>query len=509
MLNQSLIDEEHLVVFILTLYFLPSISHAQDLEKTDSIYSLLLIAPGDTNLINSLNSSIDNLSYSHPDTALHYARELDSISQLSGYAHGSVMALNLQGVCYELSGDIQKAIETYLQAARLSQEHGLQNTLSNVYNNPGIAYSYLGAFETSLDYHYKSLELADALKDSAKISVNFNNIGLRYSHLNQEDRAIENYKRALKLNLQRHRYRPVSSNYLNLGRAYVIKERYDSAVYYYYKAMHIFESHFPNSMDKSLVTNGLAYIYIHLDNMDSARHYLKQGREIAERTNDFYGKLEALSLEGQIHQTEGDFKPARKTFLQALDMAMEAELYTNEMDIHRALAEISHEMGDNDKAYGYFLRYNVLKDSIFNVKKINEIANIEFAYQVDKQARQDSLYQVKAEILRIEQEKEAKYLSDRKNTLEFSGIALFVLIIFLIILMNRQLKLDDKVLNLLIFIFFLILFEASLVAFDPLIDHLSQGEVLIKVVFNSGFAFVIFTAHHFLEGRMKSLIRKK
>ncbi len=496
-------------VFILTLYFLPSISHAQELEKTDSIYRLLLIAPGDTNLINSLNSSIDNLSYSHADTALFYATQLDSLSIVAGYPHGSAMALNLQGICYELSGDIQKAIETYLQAARFSQEHGLQNTLSNVYNNLGIAYSYLGAFETSLDYHFKSLELADALKDSAKISVNFNNIGLRYSHLNQEDRAIENYKIALKLNLQRQRYRPQSSNYLNLGRAYVIKEQYDSAIYYYHKAMHVFESHFPNSMDKSLVTNGLAYTYIHLDNMDSARHYLKQGQEIAERTNDFYGKLEALSLQGKIYQTEGNYRLARKAFLHALDMSLEAELFTNEMDIHRALAEISHEMGDNDKAYGYFLRYNVLKDSIFNVKKINDIANMEFTYQVDKQTRLDSLNQVQADLLRIEKEKQSKYLSDRKNTLEFSGIALFVLIIFLIILMNRRLNLNDRILNLLIFIFFLIIFEASLVAFDPLIDHLSNGEVLIKVVFNSGLAFGIFTAHHFLEGRMKSLIRKK
>jgi len=179
------------------------------------------------------------------------------------------------------------------------------------------------------------------------------------------------------------------------------------------------------------------------------------------------------------------------------------------MDLHRALAEVSHELGDNDKAYGYFQRYNVLKDSIFNVKKINEIANMEFAYQVDKQARLDSLNQVQVELIRLEEEKQAKYLSDRKNTLEFSGIALFVLIIFLLILMNRRLNLDDKILNLLIFIFFLIMFEASLVAFDPLIDQLSQGEVAMKVLFNSGLAFAVFTAHHFLEGRMKSMIRKK
>jgi len=458
--------------------------------------------------IDEEDSSIDQLSYSDPDTALYYAKKQDSLSLLGGYPHGSAMALNMQGVCYELSGDMRKAIEVYLQAVKLSEEHRLHTTLCNVYNNLGIVYSNVGAFETSLDYHFKSLELADALKDSTKIAVNFNNIGLRLSHLNQEERAIENYKIALKINLEMDRYRPVSSNYLNLGRAFVITERYDSAISYYHKAMHIFETHFPESMDKSLVTNGLAHTYIHLENLDSARHYLKLGKEIAERTNDFYGKLEAISLEASIYKMEGKFGLAGKTFQTALDLSEEAELFNMQIDIHRELAEVSHKLSDNDKAYSHFLRYNELKDSIFNVEKINEIANIEIAYHVDKQARLDSLDQVQMALFRAEQEKELKYLSDRRNALEFSAIALFILIIFLIILMNRRLKMSDKVLNLLIFIFFVIIFEASLVAFDPMIDRLSQGEVAVKVIFNSGLAFAIFTAHHFLEGRMSSMIRR-
>jgi tetratricopeptide (TPR) repeat protein len=495
--------------FILTLYLLPSISQAQALEKTDSIYKLLLVTPGDTSLLYSLNDRISNLSYSHPDTALFFARVLDSLSVEAGYPHGSAMALNLQGICYELSGDLHRAIELYLQAAKLSKEHNLPYTLSNIYNNLGIVYSYLGAFETSLDYHFKSLELAETLKDSSRISVNYNNIGLRYSHLNQEERAIKTYKKALLLNLEMERYRALSSNYLNLGRAYVITKQYDSAVYFYHEAMHIFENHFPNSMDKSLVTNGLAYTYIHLENMDSARHYLKLGKEISERTNDFYGKLEAVSLEGEIYKTEGQYGLARKAFLNALDLSEEGEAFTKQMDLHRELAEVNHKLGDHEKAYTYFQRFIELKDSIFNVEKINEIANIEFSYQVDKQARLDSLYQVKLETIKRLQEESAKYLSDRKDTLEFSGIALFVLIIFLIILMNRRLKMNDRMLNLLIFFFFLIIFEASLVAFDPLIDQWSKGEVAVKVILNSGLAFIVFTAHHFLEGRMNTMIRKK
>ena len=101
-------------LFILSIFILPDISHAQDLAEADSIYRLLLIAPGDSNLSHALNSSIEDLSYSNADTALYYAQKLDSLSVMGGYPHGSAMAMNQQGVCYELSGDMYKAIETYL-----------------------------------------------------------------------------------------------------------------------------------------------------------------------------------------------------------------------------------------------------------------------------------------------------------------------------------------------------------------------------------------------------------
>jgi sulfite reductase beta subunit-like hemoprotein len=69
-----------ITLFILTVFLLPDASHAQNLAETDSIYRLLLSTPGNTNLTFSLNSSIDNLSYSNSDTALYYARQQDSLS---------------------------------------------------------------------------------------------------------------------------------------------------------------------------------------------------------------------------------------------------------------------------------------------------------------------------------------------------------------------------------------------------------------------------------------------
>ena len=159
--------------------------------------------------------------------------------------------------------------------------------------------------------------------------------------------------------------------------------------------------------------------------------------------------------------------------------------------------------------YKYQLIFKETSDSLLNADNIKEIANIEFTYQVEKQARLDSLEQIKAEMIRFELEEKERYLKGRRAALEYIGISLFIIVMFLIVLMNRRLQIYDRMMNLLVFILFLILFEASLVGLDPLIDRISKGEVLLKVLFNSVLAFIVFASHHFLEKRLNSLIRKK
>jgi len=502
-------DKFKIFIFVIPLLILYLQGNAQALAKTDSLYRILLNSPLDTTLIYSFHREIGALAYFNPDTAIYYSRKLDSLSVLAEFPKGRAMALNMEGVSHEISGDLQKAIQLYLQAERLAREHGFLNALSNIYNNLGIVYAYLGAFETSLDYHFKSLELADKLTDSVKMSVNYNNIGLRLSHLDQEKRAVEFYQRSLQLNLKLERFRSVGTNYLNLGRAYVITENYDSAIFYYHQAFNVLKRYYPESMDLSLVYNGLAHVYMNLNVLDSAWYYAEETRKSAERTHDFHSELDAISLQGELLRIEGKFLASRHSFLEALAISKEAGLYNTEMDLYRSLAKLSKSMEDYKSAYDFFEKYNTLKDSIFNVEKINDIANIEFTYQVEKQARLDSLEQVKAEQLRLEMEKLARYRANRRNALEYSGIVLFVMMIFLIIVMNRKFRISKRSLNLLRFIFFLIIFEASLVAFDPLIDRISKGEVLIKVLFNCILAFVVFASHHFLEDRLNNLIRRK
>ena len=219
--------------------------------------------------------------------------------------------------------------------------------------------------------------------------------------------------------------------------------------------------------------------------------------------------LDAISLQGELYLQEQRFTASRRLFLEALAISKDVGLYNTEMDLYRNLAQVSKSLGDYKSAYDFFEKHNTLKDSVFNVEKINDIANIEFTYQVEKQARLDSLEKVKAEQLRLEMEELARYRANRRSALEYSGILLFVLLIFLIIMMNRKLKISKKRLNFLRFVFFLIIFEASLVAFDPLIDKISKGEVLIKVFFNCALAFIVFASHHFLEDRLNNLIRRK
>ena len=77
--------KKYFISLFIGLSLISSISNAQVLEQTDSIYQALLCTPGATNIIQTLHRSIDNLMYQNPVAAIHYTKEQIRISNEMGY----------------------------------------------------------------------------------------------------------------------------------------------------------------------------------------------------------------------------------------------------------------------------------------------------------------------------------------------------------------------------------------------------------------------------------------
>ncbi len=91
---------------------------------------------------------------------------------------------------------------------------------------------------------------------------------------------------------------------------------------------------------------------------------------------------------------------------------------------------------------------------------------------------------------------------NRRFTLEYIGISVGILIIFLLALVFGKYKVSMQLGRAIIFLSFLFLFELVLLLIDPPLELRTSGEPVYKMLANSGLAIVFTFFHRFLERKV-------
>ncbi|MBN4065987.1 hypothetical protein JYT51_01485, partial [Candidatus Amoebophilus asiaticus] len=122
--------------------------------------------------------------------------------------------------------------------------------------------------------------------------------------------------------------------------------------------------------------------------------------------------------------------------------------------------------------------------------------------------RQQMKYEYeKAEIIKAQKEKEEARIQaaamSRRNTLHYSAIAIFMVILSLSLFALGFVKVSARFAGGLIFITFLIFFEFLLVFADPYLEQWTGGAPGYALLFNALLAGCIFPLHQFFEEKLK------
>jgi len=106
---------------------------------------------------------------------------------------------------------------------------------------------------------------------------------------------------------------------------------------------------------------------------------------------------------------------------------------------------------------------------------------------------------------RVEQElaKEAAATESRRDNLQYSGILIFLVLIFAGVFMLGRFSIPIRLAEGMIFFSFLLFFEFTLVLLDPYIEAYSSGAPAIKLGFNAVLAGLIFPLHSIFENKFK------
>jgi tetratricopeptide (TPR) repeat protein len=318
----------------------------------DSIQSFINQTPKDSAYLVALNALAFNYLKSSPFIGRELATQSILLTRQIGFTRGYARALAITGSSYWVVGDYESALDYYQLSARESEAIKDTVNLAIAYNNMGEVYKKIQDYEKSIDLLSKALDWYTKLKQPHALIIY--NIGEDYLYMNRLQDAFNYFNRSLSQATLETDNRTLAYTYQGLGLIkHKQKEDYQ-ALAYLTKAEKIWKA---QGEIRSLIQTyqDFSDIFLALNQSPKAFEYIDQ----------------AIGLATQIQAAD----------LQIINYQKQANLY--------------NLSADYKKAVGVLLKYNTIKDSVYNLKKTEQIARLQTLF--DTESRDIENQQLKEE----------------------------------------------------------------------------------------------------------------
>ena len=403
----------------------------------------------------SLNAVASNYLYSNPDSAFIVAKQMYRLSEKNDDKWEMGIALNIQGYSFYFKGDYAKALERFNGSLILKEEINDQEGIAVAHVGIGNVCYIQKDFKQTLAHYNKAVVIYKDLKDQESMAMVYVNIGAVNYQINDYSSALLYYKKALKAYRRMDDKLGISNCKTNIGIIHYERKEYDKALVNYNVSV-----------------------------------------DLCKETGDLTGLPNLYVAIGEIQIVTGEKDKAVASFLKGLKIAKDLGLQHGEQQAYNSLSDLYEKDNDHKQALAYYKLYTSIKDSLFNEDKSKEIGKIEASHEFEMGQMEH-----KREKDRIQ--KEQATAKARSDNLQYSGILIFLVIIFTIVFMLGKFSIPIKLAEGMIFFAFLLFFEFMLVILDPCIENYSGGAPAIKLGFNAVLAAMIFPLHSLFESRMK------
>lgn len=432
---------------------------------------------------------------------------------------------------YLMIPDNEKALSYVTQAFSLISTLSDDSLRAESHNTFGRVYIAKNENILALRNFLNALRIAEEIKNESLIRTCYLNLSTFYSSIEDYEKAIDNMKKAYKkLEMSSDRNVPYQKViYTNtIGNLFASKKNYDIAISYFEKSIRMADSlkfstlkvpgyvsllnqylridepqkaleylNSPSGEDlKKYLTNfGMApvidqaygVVYTKLGRYDSARGYLEKARPMFENNTNGNSKVGFYGQMAEFYRKSGDKKKAIDYYLQVKEMSEKNGLLENVKSASKYLDSLYTETGNMPMAGTYKAIYYQFKDSIERLKRDKELTQVEAD---DEEQRQLKL------------EKEALELKKRRNNIQYLGIVIGIIGLFVALVILGMFKVSTGLIKAISFFVFLMLFEFIFLVFKKNIYSLTHGEPWKDLAFMIALAALLVPLHHWLEHKV-------
>jgi two-component system, sensor histidine kinase and response regulator len=385
------------ILLLVCIFHLSVVNHYILAQSTliDSLKNLLKNHPQeDTIRVEVLTELAFRFYQTSVDSTLFFAKEAHQLAEKINYKKGKGRSLGRIALGYSTKGDYISALENYLKALELAEQTNDMQGIAAALNNIGYTYRVLARYEEALSYSYRSLEISKKLNWERGIIIGHGNIAWLLEKIKNNQKALQYAKQAVMLSQRTNdAYVKATSQHV-LGKVYEAIQEYDSALKFYQV--------------------GLNY---------AQREALKQ--QIA---------FNSLGI-GEIYTAQGKTKQAIDFLFQAMDFGSQSQSPDIVRDASLSLMKAYRDSNNPQRAFVYYDIYSHIRDSLFNIEKINEVRRLEFEYKTKAQQKE-------IDSLGAEREKQKEQIENQKVV--FYNLIIIVLLLGLLALSIFRNRLKEK-----------------------------------------------------------------
>ena len=350
-------------------------------------------------------------------------------------------AYNGLGSCADLSLQLDTAVKYKIKAIEYGLKASDKSFLGLIYNSLGTLYLKQGKLNQSIDNLMKAARYFEELKDTGKMAMTYNNLGIALRNLDKFSDAIPYFKFSLNAARTTGNTRKIINRLNNLGATYTQNRQYHEARMVLEEAMILNgDSSFPSGLQATI--RYLGNLFLAEERYDSATYFLEASCRLAEQASDTFNLVATGNDLGEALAKGGNTDKALTTFLRSTRLAAAMNLTPDLMNGFLWLDKIYSQKGDYKKAYDYKTRYQVIRDSIFELDKLTMAEEMKVQFETEKKDREIAiLYKDK-----IIQQSEIQRQRTLKETMlaGTAGIVFFSLFSFLLYKRKRDADLKQQ-----------------------------------------------------------------
>lgn len=288
-----------------------------------------------------------------------------------------------------------------------------------ILNEMGSFYMEHDNYDEALNIFFNLVKLCEKLDKNEQKGDAYNDIGNIYYHLNDFDHALNYYRKAVKLFPKNER----AGIFNNLALIYYETDSLGKSLDYYNKALDELKEK-GNELHMAIIYHNLALVYNAKKEFPKAIDNLHQALEIFRKLQKEKNIANTYNNIGRAYYLQGQHIQALIYFDSAQHLAKEINAPYILMDNYKYTSQLNVKKKEFENALRYRKKYESLKDSLFNMEKEKQLAEIEASYT-------DEIQQIENQHLKKENVANEKIIKNQ-NIAVISVIAVAILLILLL-----------------------------------------------------------------------------